>query len=269
MGILPALVLGAVQGLTEFWPISSSAHLALLIHIFGWGEPDLSFMAALHVGTWLAVVWYYRERLWSIVTSCWREATGKERGEPDAKLGRLLLLATIPGVVVGAVFAESSEMMEGMPLLMTAMLALFGLVLWAADSRGSQEKDWRMVGWREALAVGVGQFLALMPGVSRSGVSISVARSAGIGRREAADFAFLLSVPIIGAAAVYEGLKLVLDGVPSDRLWPMLVGGVAAAVTGYFTIGFLLSRLKAGTFRPYAIYRLILAAALLVVLVIL
>ncbi len=269
MGILSALLLGVVQGLTEFWPISSSAHLALLIHIFGWGEPDLAFLVALHAGTWLAVVWFYRRRLGAIIASCWREATGKERGKPDARLGWMLLLATIPGIIVGAVFAESSEMMEGMPLLMTVMLALFGLVLWAADAWGRQVKDWRSAGWREAMAVGVGQFLALVPGVSRSGISISVARTAGIERKEAADFAFLLSVPIIGAAAAYEGLKLVMNGMPSHQLWPMLAGGAAAALTGYFAIGFLLSRLKAGTFRPYAIYRLLLAAVLLIVLVIL
>jgi undecaprenyl-diphosphatase len=261
--------LGAVQGITEFWPISSSAHLALLIHIFGWGEPDLSFLVALHVGTWLAVVWFYRKRLGAIIAACWREVTGKQKRDPDARLGWLLLLATIPGVIIGAVFAESSEMMEGMPLLMTVTLALFGLVLWAADAWGPQVKDWRTAGWREAMAVGVGQFLALMPGVSRSGISISVARAAGIERKEAADFAFLLSVPIIGAAAAYQGLKLVLDGMPSGQLWPMLLGCATAALTGYFAIGFLLSRLKAGTFRPYAIYRLILAAVLLVVLVIL
>jgi undecaprenyl-diphosphatase len=255
--------------LTEFWPISSSAHLALLINIFGWGEPDLSFLVALHVGTWLAVVWYYRRRLLAIIAALWAEVAGKKSGDPEARLGGLLLLATIPGLIIGAVFAESSEMMEGMPLLMTVMLALFGLVLWAADAWGAQARDWSTAGWREALAVGVGQTLALMPGVSRSGISISVARAAGIERKDAADFAFLLSVPIIGAAAAYEGLKLVTGGLPADRLWPMLVGGAAAAITGYFAIGFLLSRLKAGTFRPYAIYRLILAAVLLVVLVIL
>jgi undecaprenyl-diphosphatase len=269
MGILPALLLGAVQGLSEFWPISSSAHLALLIHIFGWGEPDLSFLVALHVGTWLAVVWYYRRRLLAIIASMWREVTGRKRGEAEARLGWLLLLATIPGVIIGAVFAESSEMMEAMPLLMTVMLALFGLVLWAADVWGPQVKDWETAGWREALAVGVGQTLALIPGVSRSGISISVARAGGLKRKEAADFAFLLSVPIIGAAAAYEGLKLVMDGIPADRVWPMLVGGATAALTGYFAIGFLLSRLKTGTFRPYAIYRLVLAAVLLVFLVIL
>lgn len=160
-------------------------------------------------------------------------------------------------------------MMEGMPLLMTVTLAVFGLVLWAADAWGPQAKDSNGAGWREALAMGVAQGIALMPGVSRSGVTISTARAAGLGRREAADFAFLLSVPIIGAAAAYQGLKLVLDGMPADRIWPMLAGCASAAVTGYFAIGFLLSRLKAGTFRPYAIYRLVLAAVLLVVLVIL
>ena len=269
MGVLPALLLGAVQGASEFFPISSSAHLSLLVHLGGWGEPDLSFLVALHVGTLLAVTWYYRQRLAAIVVAWWREVRGEKRGGDDARLGWLLLLATIPGVIVGAVFAESSEMMEGMPLLMIVTLAVFGLALWTADAWGGEVRTWRAAGWREALAVGVGQFLALMPGVSRSGISISVARVAGIERKEAADFAFLLSVPITGAAAVYEGMKLALRGMPADAAWSMLAGAAAAALTGYAAIGFLISRLKTGTFRPYAVYRLVLAAVLLVLLVIL
>ncbi len=262
MGIGAAVVLGVVQGITEFWPVSSSAHLALLIHLFGWGEPDLSLMVALHLGTWLAVVWFYRRRLLSIAGAVWREARGRERGGGEARLGRLLLLATLPGVFLGAVFAESSEMMEGMPFLMVTALALFGLVLWGADEWGRRSGGWGSAGWRESLAVGVAQGLALMPGVSRSGITISTARAAGIGRKEAADFAFLLSVPMIGAAAAYEGLRVALEGLPPGGLWPMVAGCAVAAVSGYLAIGFLLSRLKAGSFRVYAIYRLLLAAVL-------
>lgn len=269
MGIGPAVVLGLAQGVTEFWPISSSAHLALLIHLFGWGEPDLSFMVALHLGTWLAVVWYYRRRLLSMASALLREARGKERGNPEARLGRLLLLATLPGLALGAVFAESSELMEGMPLLMVVALAVFGLVLWATDRWGGETKDWRVAGWRESLAVGVAQGLALMPGVSRSGITISTARAAGVERKEAADFAFLLSVPIIGAAAVYEGLKLLREGVPGSGLAPMAAGCAAAAVAGYLAIGFLLSRLRRHDFAPYAFYRLALSLVLVVVLIVL
>ncbi|MDI6873838.1 MAG: undecaprenyl-diphosphate phosphatase [Actinomycetota bacterium] len=269
MSIGPAVVLGLAQGVTEFWPISSSAHLALLIHLFGWGEPDLSFMVALHLGTWLAVVWYYRRRLASIASACWREARGREHGGQEARLGRLLLLATLPGLVLGAVFAESSKIMEGMPLLMAVALAVFGLVLWGADRWGGEKKDWRSAGWRESLAVGVAQGLALMPGVSRSGITISTARAVGIDRREAADFAFLLSIPIIGAAAVYEGFKLVKEGIPAGSVWSMAAGCAAAAVSGYMAMGLLLSRLKTHTFKAYAIYRLALAAVLVVALVIL
>jgi undecaprenyl-diphosphatase len=206
MGVPEAILLGAAQGITEFWPISSSAHIALLIHLGGWGKPDLSFMVALHLGTWVAVVWYYRRRLLRLVTAWLREVAGKEKGNPDARLTWLLLLATVPGALLGAVFAESSEMMEGMPLLMVVTLAVFGVVLWAADARGKYTRTWNTAGWREALAVGVAQALAIMPGVSRSGASISAARAAGMERKEAADFAFLLSVPIVGAAAAYEGL---------------------------------------------------------------
>jgi undecaprenyl-diphosphatase len=267
MGILEAIILGAVQGITEFWPISSSAHTALLIHLGGWGEPNLSFLVALHVGSWLAVVWYYRRRLLTMIAAWWREVTGKERGNQDARLTWLLILATIPGALLGAIFAESSEMMESMPLLMTIMLAVFGLVLWAADAWGNDTRTWKTAGWREALAIGVAQAMALVPGVSRSGASISAARAAGIERKEAADFAFLLSVPIIGAAGAYEGLKMITQGIPQGMAWGMLAGGIAAALTGYFAINFLLTRLKRGTFRPYAIYRLVLAVVLLIVLV--
>ncbi|MFW6113450.1 MAG: undecaprenyl-diphosphate phosphatase, partial [Actinomycetota bacterium] len=150
MGILQALLLGAVQGVTEFWPISSSAHLALLIYLTGWGEPDLAFVVAVHIGTWVAVVWYYRHRLARIIASWWREVRGRSRGEPEARTAWLLLLATIPGLVLGAIFAESSEMMQGMPLLMVSMLAVFGVLLWAADARGKEDRTWREGGWREA-----------------------------------------------------------------------------------------------------------------------
>ncbi len=269
MGILPAVVLGLVQGVTEFWPISSSAHLALLIYLFGWGKPDLSFTVALHLGTWVAVVWYYRRRLASIVSACWKVVGERERVSAEARLGFLLLLATFPGVILGAVFAESSEMMEGMPLLLVFSLALFGLVLWATDRWGGGLRRWRDAGWREALAVGVAQGLALIPGVSRSGITISTARAAGMDRKEAADFAFLLSVPIIGAAAAYEALQLVREGVPTGGIWPMAAGCASAAFSGYLAIGLLLSRLKTHSFKPYAVYRIVLAAFLLVILVVL
>jgi undecaprenyl-diphosphatase len=226
-------------------------------------------MVALHIGTWIAVVWYYRRRLAAMIAAWWREVTGRERGNPEARLAWLLLLATLPGLLLGVVFSKSSEMMEGMPLLMVFMLAFFGLALWATDSWGGNTRNWRTAGWREALAVGFAQALALAPGVSRSGASISVARAAGIDRKEAADFAFLLSVPIIGAAGAYEVLRVIMKGMPEGAAWNMLAGGAAAAVTGYFAINFLLTRLKRGSYKPYAIYRLVLAAVLLVVLIIL
>jgi len=264
MGIWQALLLGAVQGVTEFWPISSSAHVALLIIIFGWGEPDLSFVVALHIGTWIAVVWYYRHRLAGIIAAWWREIRGKERGDPRAKLAWMLLLATLPGLVIGFIFAASSEMTQGMPLLMIFNLALFGLLLWAADAWGRQERTWQDVGWRDSIAIGMAQAIAVFAGVSRSGAAITTARAAGIKREDSADFAFLLSVPIIAAAGGYAILELALEGMSGDLFWNMLVGGIAAAFTGYFAIQFLLRHLGRGGYRPYAIYRLCFAALLLI-----
>ena len=264
MGIWQALLLGAVQGVTEFWPISSSAHVALLIVIFGWGEPDLSFVVALHIGTWIAVVWYYRRRLAGIVAAWWREVRGKEKGEPQAKLAWMLLLATLPGLVLGFIYAASSEMAQGLPPIMIFNLASFGLLLWAADTWGRQERTWQDVGWRDSLAIGMAQAIAIFPGVSRSGAAITTARAAGFKREDSADFAFLLSVPIIAAAGAYSILKLALEGMSGDMFWNMLVGGVAAALTGYFAVQFLLRHLGRGGYRPYAIYRLILAVLLVI-----
>ena len=267
MTILQALLLGAVQGVTEFWPISSSAHLALLVHFLGSGEPELSFLVALHVGTLAAVTWFYRRRLARIAAACLRELRGKERGNPEARLGWMLLLATIPGLLLGAVFAESSQMLEGMPPVMTFFLALFGIALWVADSRGAERYDLTSMDWRRALAVGTAQALALAPGVSRSGASITVARAAGMRREEAADFAFLLSVPITAAAAAYEGMKLAAGGMAPDQAGTLAVGVVASAVTGYAAISLLLGRVRRGSYVPFAVYRLALAAALCVLLV--
>jgi undecaprenyl-diphosphatase len=246
----------------EFWPVSSSAHLALIIHLAGWGEPSLSLLVALHLGTFVAVAWYYRRRLLSLVREGWRLAKGRSGNPAEGRLAWLLLLATLPGVLVGAVSASSSEMMEGMPLLMIFLLALFGLVLWIADHYGKERWACLDMGWRGALAVGIAQSVALAPGVSRSGACITVARAMGMKRKEAADFAFLLSVPITGAAGAYEALSM-LRGGSAAGAGSMVAGGVAAAVTGYFAIRFLLAGLKRNTFAPYALYRLAVSALLL------
>lgn len=264
MGIWQALLLGAVQGVTEFWPISSSAHVALLIIIFGWGEPDLSFVVALHIGTWIAVVWFYRHRLAGIIAAWWKEVRGKEKGDPRARLAWMLLLATLPGLLIGFIFAAPSEMTQGMPLVMILNLAFFGLLLWAADAWCGGGRTWRDVGWRESIAIGMAQAVAVFAGVSRSGVAITTARAAGINREDSADFAFLLSVPIIAAAGAYALLELALEGMTAGELWNMVVGGIAAALTGYFAIQFLLGHLGKGGYKPYAIYRLCLAALLLI-----
>ncbi|MHB8781660.1 MAG: undecaprenyl-diphosphate phosphatase [Candidatus Geothermincolia bacterium] len=265
MPIYQALILGALQGFTEFWPISSSAHLSLAQWLFGWGTPQLSFSVALHAGTLLAVIVFFRKRLFQLLVAFIASLRELEIGrDPDRRLAWFLLVAAVPAFVAGAGLSASSEAMESMPLLMALMLVLLGGVLYRADAaHGSRELE--SMGWREALAVGTAQALALVPGVSRSGATISTALFAGFGREQAAEFAFLLSVPTIGGAVGYQGLKMLTGEAGSAGSGSMLVGFLAAAVTGFVAVRYLLRFVQHGSYRPFAWYRLGLALAVVAV----
>ncbi len=266
MPLYRALILGAVQGITEFWPVSSTAHIALFQWFFQWGKPHLAFTVALHAGTLVAVVFFFRYRLWSLIKAWFASVREREIGDDRERcLAWFLVIATIPAVIAGLFLHDAAEILESMPLFMAFMLAAVGGLLWYVDSLRAGQRNLDSMNARDALAVGIAQAIALAPGVSRSGATITTALYAGYKREQAAEFAFLLSIPVIAGAALYEGAKVVKDGLPPGLGKAMVVGAVTSAIFGWFAVKYLLRFLRKGTFKPFVWYRFALALAVLIV----
>ena len=258
-----SVILAIVQGITEFLPISSSGHLILVPRFFGWEDQGLAFDAATHIGTLAAVLLYFREDLIKMAVAWVRSVTHREL-TPDGRLAWVVLFGTIPVGLVGLLFKDTIETAFRNPLLVAANLAVFGVLLWLADRYGRRERDERSVGWKDAVVIGCAQALALVPGTSRSGVTMTAALAMGLTRPAAARFSFLLSVPAVTMA----GLMSVLDFVqaPDQANWgPTLLAVVVSAITGYLTIHYLLKFIARVGMLPFLIYRLVLAAIVVAV----
>lgn len=257
---LHVVVLAIVQGLTEFLPISSSGHLVLVPVLLGWPDQGLPFDVAVHLGTLGAVVYYFRRELWPMI----RDALGTLRGGPrtrESDLAWCVVIGTVPAVIAGGLFGGFVGEALRSPLVIATSTAGFGLLLWIADARGGRARDETQIGWRDALIVGLAQAVALIPGTSRSGITITAALFLGLTRQAAARFSFLLSIPIILAATCYELMKLYREPEPAD--WGALsLGTVAAGVVAYLTIRGFIALLDRIGMAPFAIYRLFLAAVL-------
>jgi undecaprenyl-diphosphatase len=247
-----AITLGLVQGLGEFLPISSSAHLILAPWFFGWPDPGLTFDVALHVGTLIAVTIYFWRDWMALLRAAPRPRT------PDGRLFWLLVLGAIPGGIAGVLLDTLAEQALRNPLLIALTLSLMGLALLAADRWGRSDRDVRDIGVPDAVLIGIAQAIAIVPGVSRSGITIAVARARGIERAAAARFSFLLGTPIIAGAALFK-LRRLLD-TPAAINGPFLAGIATAAVVGALSIGFLLRYLREAGLGIFVLYRLILAA---------
>lgn len=259
MDSLQAIVLAIVQGLSEFLPISSSGHLILVPHFLGWTDQGLAFDVAVHVGTLLAVVAYFRRQLFAMARAWFGSFAGGGM-TPDARLAWCIVVGTIPVGIVGLLFSDLIEKMLRNPLFVAGTLSVFGLLMWLADRLGARKRDEYSVGWRDAILIGCAQALALMPGTSRSGVTMTMARSLGLTREAAARFSFLLAVPGIALAGGYELLQLL--GEPDGSVdWSMMsLGLVVSAVTGYLCIHWLLKIIGRIGLAPFAFYRFALAA---------
>jgi undecaprenyl-diphosphatase len=249
-----AIILALVQGLSEFLPISSSGHLVLVPYFFGWNDQGLAFDVAVHVGTLFAVVAYFRRELLAMTRAFFGSFAGGPL-TPDARLAWCIVLGTIPVGLVGLAFGGIIEEKLRNPVSVATTLSVFGLLMWLADRFGRRERDEHSIGWRDALLIGCAQALALMPGTSRSGVTMTMARALGLRRESAARFSFLLAVPGIAMAGAYEGLKLATaENATVD--WSVIGLGVAvAAVTGYACIAWLLRVISRIGLAPFAIYR--------------
>lgn len=260
MDLIQIIVLAMVQGLTEFLPISSSAHLILVPVLTGWQDQGLAFDVAVHVGTLAAVVYYFRHEIASMFLA-WTGSFAGRGLTPDAKLAWAVIFGTIPAAISGLLFKDYIEAHLRSPLVIATTTILFGLLLWAADSWGRRHRDEHQLGWIDVLLIGLAQALALIPGTSRSGATMTAALAMGLTRKAAARFSFLLSIPVILLAGSYLTLQLIQDDNPVD--WIALVLGVLlSAISAYLCIHFFLKLLDRIGMLPFVIYRILLGVFL-------
>ena len=260
-----SIVLGIVQGLTEFLPISSSAHVLIFSQLFGWGDPGAAFTAVTQIGTEMAVILYFRREIAAILRAWSRSLVHADaRSDPDARMGWLVIIGTIPIAVLGLLFADQIETVARNLWLTASMLIIFGLILGAADAFGSRVKTERQLTIRDGVLFGLAQSLALIPGVSRSGATISAGLGMGYTRGAAARYAFLLAIPAVLASGLYEATKI---GDEADVPWgPTILATVIAFGVGLAVIAWLMRWLTTRSYLPFVIYRLGLGALLLVLL---
>jgi undecaprenyl-diphosphatase len=258
--LLSAAILGVVQGLTEFLPVSSSGHLILAREFFGWdaGRFGIAFDVACHVGTLLAVVVFFRADVVRLVAAAPGALTGRD-GEWE-RLGRLIIAGTVPIVIVGGLFADAIETRLRSPQVVAMTLTLGGIGLIAGEWLGRKTRDARTLGFGEAFAIGVAQAAALAPGISRSGATLTMSLLLHLQRESAARFVFLMSLPAIVAAAAKEALDLAGDGVQDLPVALMLTGLVSSALVGYLTVKYFVRFLADHSLAGFAYYRFALAA---------
>ena len=260
MDLLSAALLGVVQGLTEFLPVSSSGHLILARAFFGWdpGRFGLAFDVACHIGTLLAVVAFFRADVAQLIAAAPGALTGRD-GEWE-RLGRLIVAGTIPIVIVGGLFADVIEAQLRSPVVVAIMLVVGAIGLLVAERVGRKSRDARLLGYGEAVLIGIAQAAALAPGLSRSGATLTVAMLRDVERAAAARFVFLMSLPAIVAAGAKESLELAEVGMSGLPVTLMLVGLVVSAIVGYLTVKFFVRYLAAHSLDVFAYYRFGLAA---------
>jgi len=273
---LQALIMGLIQGLTEFLPISSSGHLILVPWLFGWNDPvrdgfitSLEFSVILHMGTLLALlVYFWRDWLRLVPAGVASIRDRSLRGDADRKMAWLLIVATIPAVLVGPLLTGPVEDAIREPARVALMLCVGAAILWLADRWGTKLREMDSLTFRGALGIGVAQVLALVPGISRSGISISAGLFQGLTREAAARFSFLMATPVVAGAGLWEARKLLTHdaAAPNPDAHVMVIGFVAAAVSGLLAIRFMLEFLKRQPLTGFVVYRVVAAVVVFIVL---
>ena len=277
MPLYQAIVLAVVQGLSEFLPISSTAHLVLFPWLLGWKDPGLTFDVALHAGTLLAVLVFFWRYWVEMAKGVLGLGGSGAAGSPSAPGGHsaaadlgenprllwYLLIATIPAGLVGWRFEHAADEQLRSPIVIGTALIVVGLFMWAADRLGKRESSLREVGLLDSFLVGVGQALAVIPGVSRSGITMSAGLFRRMKRETAARFSFLLSTPVIGGAVLKKCAEIRHTGLSPDMRLPFLAGAIVSAVVGYLVIAVLIRYLEQHTFKVFIVYRLVLGVLVL------
>jgi undecaprenyl-diphosphatase len=257
-----AIFLGILQGVTEFLPVSSSGHLVLAEYFLGLKDTSIAFDVTLHLGTLISVFSYFWQDWLGMAKSL---VPGRTSKKGDRRLLFLVLIGTVPGLLLGCLLEGAASTVFRSPWMVVATLSGFAVLLWLAERLASHERSFKKFSWKDAICIGTAQAIAIVPGVSRSGITMTMALFLGFERRAAARFSFLLSAPIIAGAGLYEGLKVWQDGFGTlgmDFLW----GFIAASLSGYIVIAFLMRYLARHTFYLFVYYRLILAVIVAVTL---
>jgi undecaprenyl-diphosphatase len=270
LNIFQAIILGLTQGATEFAPVSSSGHLIIVPWLFNWSivnTPALNktFDVALHIGTLVGGLVYFWRDVVRYLKAFIRSVAKRSITENDERLAWALIVGTIPAGLIGAAFEEQIQTKLGQPWLIAVMLAVFGVLLWYVDRTSRSTRDIDSIGPRTGLVVGIAQAVALQPGVSRSGITMTLSRMLGLDRESAARFSFLLAMPIIAGAGIFKGIGLVhhgFQGYGAQFFW----GFVASAVSGFVVIWGLLGYLRKHSFAVFMWYRLAVAALILILI---
>ncbi|MBU6348094.1 MAG: undecaprenyl-diphosphate phosphatase [Actinomycetales bacterium] len=259
---LQGIVLGLVQGLTEFLPVSSNAHVEIVSRLFHWGDPGAAFTAVTQIGTETAVIIYFRHDIKAIISSWLKSLYNAEaRKLPEARLGWFVLLGSVPIGILGILFKDQIETTARNLWLVAVALIVMGVVLGIADKYAKHVKSMDDLSPKNALAFGIGQAMALIPGVSRSGATISFGLLMGFKREVAARYSFLLAIPAVMASGLLQ-LSQVISG--DSVQWPVtMLATLVAFVVGYWVIATLMKYLNTGSFMPFVIYRIVLGFALM------
>jgi len=257
LDLLQSIILGAIQGITEFFPISSTAHLVLLPWFFSWTDQGLPFNVALHMGSLIAIIYYFW-RDWILIIKEFLQSVlkGSFEGRPNGKTGLYLVIATVPGALAGLLFEEYAAGLLRHPLSIAFSLSFFGVVLYFSDRVSKKNKTVGEMNIVDCIIIGLSQALAIIPGVSRAGITITGAMFRNLNREEAAKFSFLLGAPLIAGAGVFEARHLEYSAVMSV---PFIAGVLASAVFAFLAIKYLLRFLRKSSYTVFVIYRLGLA----------
>jgi undecaprenyl-diphosphatase len=265
MGWIEAVVLGVVQGLTEFLPISSSAHLRLVGELFGWADPGAAFTAITQIGTEAAVLLYFRHDIARIVVAWLGSLAGRRKGDPDARMGWLIIVGSLPIVVLGLLFQDDIETtLRDLRIVATALI-VFSLILFWADRVGAKQRELKDLTVPHGIGFGFAQAMALIPGVSRSGGTITAGLFLGYSRSAAARYSFLLAVPAVLGSGFFQAYEALTGDVAGRAVsWgPTILATVIAFGVGLTVIAWLLRYLDRGSFTPFVVYRVVLGVLVL------
>jgi undecaprenyl-diphosphatase len=272
MSVIQAFILGLVQGLTEFLPISSSGHLILVPWLFNWQyllqHPDFNktFDVALHLGTFIALLIYFWREIGRLLAAFFGSIWRRRVRTAEERLAWLILISTIPAGFFGVAFESVVEDKLGKPWVIATMMLVFALVMFAVDRLARLERTLDKARWTDALLIGFAQAVALIPGVSRSGITMVTGMGLRFTRETAARYSFLISIPVIGGAAAYKALEVARSGLPAGAATPFAVGMAAAAVSGLAAVSFLLAYLRRHDFTIFVIYRVVAAIAVFIII---